>query len=89
MGTINRGGLLARSMALMVSIAASCGFAGNVKPSDAAKAKAATKEKPIRLPRMSPAAFFRARTRAGRLPRHKNRANCARLAKDARRKSRG
>jgi hypothetical protein len=40
-----------------------------------------------KLPRMSPEAYFRAKAKAGHPRRHKNRLNCARMAKIKRRKA--
>jgi hypothetical protein len=49
--------------------------------------KIVPKPRYVRLPSMSPVQYFRARAKAGRPMRHKNKAKCARNAKIARRRA--
>ena len=74
-------------MGLISAILAAAQSVGSYKLDKLPAERIVPKPRYQRLPGMSPAQYFRNRAKAGRPKRHKNRANCARLAKVAKRKA--
>jgi hypothetical protein len=70
---------------LMAAVANSIHLNNNIRL-EAPAAEKLVRVTPIKMPGMSPATYFRARAKAGRPRRQKNRFHCARKAKVARRR---